>query len=397
MTGLFICAQRFRLLFQHHTTPDLARKHRLFGHKGHNFISQCGPKLSILLTDGRTERTPETIQAKESWDMIFARLKTEIPNTTEHLLAVFAVPLSFVRIKFAESLFEMLKNAPNMVRQLPGVKGTNSIFGLPELYDDLLDEWTHKDHIEERNTAIANFQKFAETSKCRVTFMSGDVHCTGLSRFRTTPSSSQEELLPTADPRFMYQVISSAIVNMPPPRNALRAYHYLGTKWHPFKNTEEEFMNFFERMPEGGRKLRHRKLLPNRNWCFFEMVGPSESTPKTMINGMPEGRLPQGEQVPRSSTAGEGPDFWRLHWPFTSNHPYPSSLGPTSTSSGKGSKAGKIHVHSGGRFCKHKKHHEDFGRGLDGDLRIRLWLESSEKGKEGRRFASYEVVVPPVL
>lgn len=103
----------------------------MFGHKGHNFISQCGPKLSILLTDGRTERTPETIQAKESWDMIFERMNSQIPATTEHLLAVFAVPLSFVRIRFAESLFEMMKNAPNKIRQLPGVKGTNSIFGRP--------------------------------------------------------------------------------------------------------------------------------------------------------------------------------------------------------------------------------------------------------------------------
>lgn len=287
----------------------------------------------------------------------------------------------------------MLKNAPNKIRQLPGVKGTNSIFGLPELYDDLLDEWTHDAHIQERNDAIANFQRFAAKSKCRVTFMSGDVHCTALSRFRTTPKSGQKELKPSEDPRLMYQIISSAIVNMPPPRNALRAYHYLGTKWHPFANTEEEFMNMFERMPEGGRKLRHNKIMPNRNWCYFEMVGSSGSVPKTIINGAPEGQLSNGQQVPRAPTAGQGPDFWRVHWPFTKKHPYPSSLGPSSSASGHGSKEDKIHVHSGGMFCKHKKHHEEFGRGLDGDLRIRLWLESSQKNDEGRKFASYEVVV----
>ena len=89
--------------------------------------------MAVLLTDGRTERTPETIQTKSTWEQIFNRLDTQLAPTTEHLLAVFAVPLSFVRIRFAETIFEKLKNAPNKVRQLPGVKGTNSIFGLPEL------------------------------------------------------------------------------------------------------------------------------------------------------------------------------------------------------------------------------------------------------------------------
>jgi len=397
MSGLFICAQRFRLLFQHHTTPDLARKHKLFGDKGHNFVSQCGPRMAVLLTDGRTERTPETIQTKSTWEQIFNRLDTQLAPTTEHLLAVFAVPLSFVRIRFAETIFEKLKNAPNKVRQLPGVKGTNSIFGLPELYDDLLDEWTHDAHIEERNAAIKRFQDLAAKSKCRVTFLSGDVHCAGLSRFRTDPRTGGAKLNPSEDPRMMYQVISSAIVNMPPPRNALIAYHYMKTKWTPFTNTEEELLDLFERMPEGGRKLRHRKLMPNRNWCFFEQIGASGDIPNTIVNGAPEGQTPDGKQVPRAKTAGEGPDFWRLHWPFTKKHPYPSSLGPTSTASGKGSAEGKIHVHSGGMFCRHKKHHEDFGRGLDGDLRLRLWLESSEKNNLGRKFSSYETIVPPVL
>jgi hypothetical protein len=221
----------------------------------------------------------------------------------------------------------------------------------------------------------------------------------------------------------MYQVISSAIVNMPPPRNALRAYHYFKTKWH-FDNTEEEILNYFERRPEGGRKIRHQKLLPNRNWCHFSLVGPTPPqaskggmeglranqaepvTPRTLINGVPNGQLPDKAVGANGSTQvmsnGNGPDFWRLHWPFSKSHPYPSSLGPTSSDAGLGGDHPRIHKHSGGRFCRHGKHgkqerHEDFGRGLEGDLRIRLWVESSLKTDKGRKFASYEVVVPPVL
>lgn len=190
MAGLFLCAQRYRLLFQHHTTPELARSHQLFGARGHNFLSQCGPKLAILLTDGRTERTIEQVKEKESWDMIWDKLDGDgVEQGTEHLIGVFAVPLSMVRIKLAENLFSGLVKLPNKYRQMPLIKGTNSIFGLPELYDDLLDEWTHDAHIEERNMCIKGFQKFAVKRGCRVTFLSGDVHCAG-KQFLSIGSSS---------------------------------------------------------------------------------------------------------------------------------------------------------------------------------------------------------------
>lgn len=68
----------------------------------------------------------------------------------------------------------------------------------------------------------------------------------------------------------MYQVISSAIVNMPPSKRHLHAAHFGITKWHPIENTEEEIIDFFDRTPENGRRLLFQKLLSNRNWCYFE-------------------------------------------------------------------------------------------------------------------------------
>ena len=131
MLGLFKSAQTYRLLFQHHTTPLLCREHKLFGHEAQNSIAQMGPRLAAVITDGRTERNHEQIQHPESWKMIFERLN-KLPETTQHLLAVFAVPFSFIRVKLAEKIFEFLKNRAPWVRHLPGIKGSNSIFGLPE-------------------------------------------------------------------------------------------------------------------------------------------------------------------------------------------------------------------------------------------------------------------------
>jgi hypothetical protein len=76
----------------------------------------------------------------------------------EHLIVLFPVPFSFIRVHIAEMISERLKNLPNKWWQVPLVKQTNSIFGLHELYGDLLDEWTHRAHIEERNRALVRFQ-----------------------------------------------------------------------------------------------------------------------------------------------------------------------------------------------------------------------------------------------
>ncbi|CAF3766966.1 unnamed protein product [Rotaria sordida] len=117
MKGLFEMAQKIRLLFQHHTTPEKAREHRLFSYQGHNLLARCGPNLLILAADGQTEQQ------------------------------------------------------------------VNSIFGLSGTYDDLLDEWTHVNHITERNDVLQRFQNLAEINKIRVTFFSSGVHCCGVSRF----------------------------------------------------------------------------------------------------------------------------------------------------------------------------------------------------------------------
>jgi len=81
----------------------------------------------------------------------------------------------------------------------------------------------------------------------------------------------------------MYQIISSAIVNRPPPNLVIRAAHLFSTKWYPITNTEEEIIDFFEQAPEFGAKLFIRKLLPNRNWCYFEQCESMDRTPVDSI------------------------------------------------------------------------------------------------------------------
>src|SRR5437762_3645050 len=301
MLGLIRSAQKFRLLFQHHTTPLQARKHSLFGNSGQTFVSQLGPRLAAIGLDGRTERNWKQIVDPKTWDMIFGKLYSLAP-TTQHLIAIFPVPFSFVRIRAAEKVFDVLRKQAPWIRFLPGLKATNSIFGLPELYDDLLDEWTHDAHIKERDTQLIRFQKFAKERNIRVTFLSGDVHCAAFSRFRSDAfTRERHKLTPESDGNLMYQVISSAIVNQAPSANVCIAYHYLKTKWNPVPETEEQLVEMFERRPEKGKHVRHRKIMPNRNWCYFEEVGGkgSKINPAPMvtpaINGQGDGTTSTGK------------------------------------------------------------------------------------------------------
>jgi hypothetical protein len=370
MTGLFKAAQKLRLLFQHHTTIEKAREHGLFGYHGYNWLAHCGPDLVIIGSDGRTERNTEIIHHEESWNMIFEKLENNIMNT-KHLIVLFPVPFSFVRFKLAGNIFGHLKNLPNKFRNVPIVKQTNSIFGLPELYDDLLDEWTHEAHIGERNRALSRFQELAKKKRMRITFFSGDVHCCGISRFQTRITNG---LPPINDTKLMYQVISSAIVNIPPPRRAIRLAHYAKTKWFPLVDTEEELIDFFQRLPENGRKIIHKKLLPNRNWCYFEQC---EETKATVYNNEKTG-------------------FFHRHRKSNGHHVPAIELGPTSTQDGQGSAQPPIHEHSHRHSCSEKREagQEEIGTQT---LKIRLWLESGKKHKEGRQFVSYELLIPNLI
>ena len=339
MSGLFSTAQKMRLLFQHHTTVEKARDHGLFGYQAHNFLTFCGPNLAIVGADGRTERSAEVVQDARSWDMIFDRLEKEIVHVP-HLIVLFPVPFSFLRFKLAESVFEQMKKFSASCRRVEVVKHSNSIFGLPELYDDLLDEWTHEAHIDERNRALGRFQELAGKKKIRVTFFSGDVHCCGISRFKTY---NRNEIAPIHDEKLMFQVISSAIVNLPPPKAAIRLAHYFTTKWHPIENTEEELINFFQQVPESGRKLFHQKLLSNRNWCYFEQ---SDDTDPSMFTTVKTGFC---------------------HRRF-------------------GSKANEENDNDS-ELEEVGKHH----------LRVRLWLESSEGHRPERAFAKYDLLIPNLV
>ncbi|KAJ3098717.1 hypothetical protein HDU97_003776 [Phlyctochytrium planicorne] len=298
-------AYRFYLLFQHHTTfAEAEREQFLFpAPVGYSWLKASGPSTSILAIDSRVGRTETQVVAQDAWNAIYARLDSKLSsakaagNPVKHLLVVATVPVVYPRMKLADTVIETVsaieKNVRSVVRtvsksveslsnslasvlkfQILSGRATSGIgqavvgsFGQPELRDDLIDEWTHPNHLEERNHMVQKLQEFSEKYRVRVTFLSGDVHICGFGRFR---SENFDDAAFAKDHRGMVQVVSSAIGNNPPPPIILKYLHtnnrVLPPKESGIPNTVEEMFETFRKDVDGKDLQNLTWLLNRRNW-----------------------------------------------------------------------------------------------------------------------------------
>src|SRR5277367_1602551 len=112
-----------------------------------------------------------------------------------------------------------------------------------------MDHWTHASHDRERTFVIRSLQDLATQKRVRVTFVSGDVHCCGVGYFYD-PSAPQ-------DPKLMFQIITSAMVDVPPSSVVIRMLHSNEKYWVPPLNstqstkmqsdTKEEMIELFQK------------------------------------------------------------------------------------------------------------------------------------------------------
>lgn len=293
--------QKYYLLFQQHKDPNdyfNADPLSTYGDGVTPFVKQLGDNLAILGLDTRFERTRTQIISKRTYDYIYRELD-KLPSTIVHLVVATEIPLLFPDLRFPERVltrFSNLKRKNGFHTLFHGTtlyKTLGLPFGEPLLLTDLVDHWNSVHHIQERNEFIWKLQDFAKRRSVRVTFIGGDVHCAGVGRF-ATPSPAEERvrahyedemIIPLTfnkDHRLMYQIISSAIANVPPPAYIIAGYHMID---HPEKITDPNgdvtdgrMLRFFLRDTKGrffGRNSK--KLMGRRNWCSVEMSSIDDS------------------------------------------------------------------------------------------------------------------------
>jgi len=160
-----------------------------------------------------------------------------------------------------------------------GLKGfVNKFNADAELLDDLNDHWTSKHHKTERNWFIEQLQRFAQHRRIRISFLSGDVHCAAVGVLKTLQKAKgRPGLAPAADHRYMLNIVTSAIVNTPPPAGALALVSSRATKRHPtmhYADTDEEMFPLFAKDTDGS-KPRSQYIMAKRNWCSITLEQPS--------------------------------------------------------------------------------------------------------------------------
>lgn len=220
--------------------------------------------------------------------------------------------------------------------------------------DDLDDHYTARTHKKERLYLVQELQKLAAEFSVRISILGGDVHLAAVGRFY---SNLKLGIPVEQDHRYMANIISSAIVNKPPPQAVANLLARRNRIHHLDPDTDETLMKFFDKDPGKSNKTSRSNhvTMPSRNWAMItENYGPNGSG----LNGQINGYAP-------NSAAHENPSIEEL----------PKA------------KDGHSWLHKGeqGAGTKHKAaDSEQHGKDTDGSLDVCIRVEMDQHDKEGK-------------
>ncbi|PSN63523.1 hypothetical protein BS50DRAFT_115741 [Corynespora cassiicola Philippines] len=290
-TGLGAVAFKYYMLFQHQSvsseTTQTEPSWVLGAHPGpyikeqsRSVFVQLGRHVAFLGLDCRTERQRDEIITEDSYDVIFDRLEDEIiKGETKHLIVLLGVPIAYPRLNFLENVLTSRVMDPIKALGRTGMLGNfvNKFDGGVEILDDLDDHWTAKHHKDERNWLIRELQHIASTKSVRITILGGDVHLAAVGQFYT---NKKHKIPKDKDHRYMPNVVSSAIVNTPPPDMMADILNKRNKVHHLDHDTDEDMIPLFTHDVDG-KKRNNNHLLPHRNWCSLREYKPGTTPPAT--------------------------------------------------------------------------------------------------------------------
>ncbi len=136
---------------------------------------------------------------------------------------------------------------------------------------------------------------------------SGDVHLGAIGQFYTNPKLKVPK---DRDHRYMPNVISSAIVNAPPPDRLADILNRRNKVHHLDAETDEDMIPIFTHDVDG--KLRNNKrLLNRRNWCSIRVYDPAfdpPPSPESSYDGSPS-PPPIRRGILRRLSSSRGPSY----------------------------------------------------------------------------------------
>lgn len=297
-------AFRYYMLFQHHTPykEDIKlEKSFIGGHsvgpymkqQSRSIYTKLGSEIGFIGFDCRTERTKKQVISPETYKIIFNRLQTEVTSsktTIKHLYVLLGVPIMYPRMVWVEKLMESFLSRPLKFLAKHGVINgglINEFDGEIELLDDLNDHWCAKHHKEERNKLLNDLLNFGKKNNIRITILSGDVHLSCISRLSTNGSKDAE-----SDPNFLINLISSAIVNVPPPQGMADFMKRRAILHHLTDKVNEDMIPFFKEHEGENQLFKARRnfsdLIPIENLsddARLKRYGSAEPNDEEFIPG----------------------------------------------------------------------------------------------------------------
>ncbi|EJD06423.1 uncharacterized protein FOMMEDRAFT_131380 [Fomitiporia mediterranea MF3/22] len=279
--GIGSVAWKYYMLFQQHTPPKGEANEDpswVIGKEKGPYIQEysrsicttLGERVVFYGLDCRVDRTLERVCYGSTYDLMFDRLKREVVvGRTNHLILLLGVPIAYPRLVWLENLLSA--HTVTLIRWLDKLFGVasgafNKFDGSAELLDDLTDHWCAHTHKPERNAFVQRLQRFAKEKQVRVTILSGDVHLAAIGRFFSKASLGIPQ---NKDPRYMVNIISSAITNAPPPKAIANMLNKRNKLHHLDEHTDENLMALFYQNPDGKSNAVNRTTLPARNYCII--------------------------------------------------------------------------------------------------------------------------------
>ncbi|KAF4548800.1 Hypothetical protein D9617_25g061300 [Elsinoe fawcettii] len=299
-TGLGAIAFKYYMLFQHQSLSAETFQEEpswILGASPGPYIHQhsrnvfmfLGRRVAFLGLDCRTERRRDEVLCQGTYDLIFNRCRAEIvKGETKHLIVLLTVPIAYPRLNFLENILTSRVMDPIKAIGRAGALGLggmmNKFDGGVEILDDLDDHWTAKHHKQERNWFIQELQALAAEKSVRITILGGDVHLGAIGQFYT--SKKLGHVSKDHDHRYMPNVVSSAIVNTPPPVMMSDILNKRNKIHHLDDETDEDMIPMFEHDVDG-KPRKNKTLLPRRNYCTIREYFPGSTPSHSPIEEQP--------------------------------------------------------------------------------------------------------------
>ncbi|OTA56417.1 hypothetical protein K449DRAFT_336483 [Hypoxylon sp. EC38] len=254
-----------------------------------NMFSKLGARIAFMGIDARTERTRHQVNYPETYDLIFNRVRDELGAAAatgqpfRHLILLLGIPIAYPRLTWLENVFSSPLIAPvKFLNRRFGFGGGvfNHFDGSVDLLDDLDDHYTARTHKKERNALVKRLQSLCSEFSIRLTILGGDVHLAALGRFYSNPNL---HIPVEKDHRYIVNVVSSAIVNKPPPAAIANLLASRNKIHHLDADTDETLMALFDKDPGNSNKTRssNNVTMPSRNYAILTENSPNNHSAHT--------------------------------------------------------------------------------------------------------------------